>query len=110
MKNLKISVLTLIIATSLLSCDNRKRHDAERDVKEFSNYVDSVSIVSIENLNENWGKIEKIYTEKKLQAQSSVEALGDAPELNEKINKADSKYKDFKENYEFESEKFKISN
>ena len=105
MKTLKNLGWALVAAASLVACDNRKKEEAQKNVDAFSNYVDSVSVVSSENLNENWDNVERSYTEKKLQAQSYVETVGDDGAMKEKVDKADVKYNDFKANYLKEAEK-----
>lgn len=105
MKTLKLSILAIFVSASFLSCDNSKKQEAEKNVAQFSNYVDSVSVVSTEKLKENWENVENAYTEKKLQAQSSIESLGENPELNEKLNKVNSKYDEFKAKFQIDAEK-----
>lgn len=110
MKTLKLSILAIFVSASFLSCDNSKKQEAEKNVAQFSNYVDSVSVVSTEKLKENWENVENAYTEKKLQAQSSIESLGENPELNEKLNKVNSKYDEFKAKFQIDAEKLEASN
>ena len=104
MKTLKNFTLVLVAAASLVACDNSKKEEAQKNVDAFSNYVDSVTVVSTEKLNENWNNVEKSYTEKKLQAQSYVETVGDDGTMQEKVNKADAKYNDFKNKYLLDAE------
>ena len=99
MKNLKNLGLALVAAASLVACDNGKKDEAQKNVDAFSNYVDSVSLVSTENLKENWDNVERSYTEKKLQAQSYVETVGDDGAMKAKLDQADVKYNEFKAKY-----------
>ena len=106
MKTLKLVFLSLSLVSLLISCETNEEQEAERNVSEFSKYVDSVTAETADDLKVNWENIEKEYTEKKLQAQSSVEALGGHPDLNVKLNKANSKYNEFKKSIQFEIDKF----
>lgn len=106
MKTLKLVFLSLSLVSLLLSCETSEEQEAERDVSEFSKFVDSVATEDTDSLKVNWENVEKEYTEKKLQAQSSVEALGGHPKLNEKLNSANSKYNEFKKNIQIEIDKF----
>lgn len=99
MKNLKNLGLALLAAASLVACDNGKKDEAQKNVDDFSNYVDSVSVVSTENLNENWDNVERTYTEKKLQAQSYLETVGDDGAMKTKLDGADAKFNEFKAKY-----------
>lgn len=99
MKNLKNLGLALVAAASLVACDNSKKDEAQKNVDAFTNYVDSVSTVSNDKLAENWDNVEKSYTEKKLQAQSYVETVGDDGAMKTKLDEADAKYNDFKAKY-----------
>ncbi|MFD2907132.1 hypothetical protein ACFSX9_00145 [Flavobacterium ardleyense] len=99
MKTLKNLTLALVATATLVACDNSKKDQAQKNVDAFSNYVDSVSVVSTENLNANWEEIERVYTEKKLQAQSDVETTDDSGVLKSKLNEANSKYTEFKDKH-----------
>lgn len=105
MKNLKNLTLALVAAASLVACDSGKKDEAQKNVDAFSNYVDSVTVVSTDKLNENWDNVERSYTEKKLQAQSYVETVGDDGAMKDKVNQADVKFSEFKANYLIEAEK-----
>ncbi|MGV9004295.1 DUF6565 domain-containing protein [Flavobacterium sp.] len=106
MKTLKLALYFLPIFFLATSCETNEEREADRNVYEFSKYVDSVSTINTSDLKQNWENIEKTYTEKKLQAQSSVEAFGSRPKLNVKINQANSKYKQFRKKFQIEVDKF----
>ena len=110
MKTLKNFTLVLVAAASLVACDNSKKEEAQKNVDAFSNYVDSVTVVSTENLNENWENVEQTYTEKKLQAQSYVETVGDKGEMKDKLDKADAKYAEFKAKFLIDAEGLAAAN
>ena len=110
MKTLKNLTLVLVAAASLVACDNSKKEEAQKNVDAFSNYVDSVTVVSTENLNENWENVEQTYTEKKLQAQSYVETVGDKGEMKDKLDKADAKYAEFKAKFLIDAEGLAAAN
>ena len=99
MKKLHLSFLALLISAIFFSCKDPKVKDAEKFVINYSKYVDSISVVSTTYLKENWSKIESTTLEKKLQAESSVETIKKNPALKEKLNKVNSKFKNFKIKY-----------
>lgn len=107
MKNLKSLTIMLLSSIIFLSCKDGKEADAEKSITNFSNYVDSVSTISKENLKENWADIENTYSEKKLQAQSSLEITNNNPELKNKLDKVDAKYEDFKSKFQKEIDELK---
>ena len=108
MKKLKNLTLALVAAASLVACDNGKKEEVQKNVDAFSNYVDSVTIVSTENLNENWDNIEQSYTEKKLQVQSDIETINDEA-LTKKLNETSAKYDDFKQQYLLKAESLEMA-
>lgn len=110
MKNLKNLTLALVAAASLVACDTSKKDEAQKNVDAFANYVDSVSVVSTENLDQNWESVERTYTEKKLQAQSYVETIGEEGAMKNKLEETDAKFKDFKAKYLNDAEVLKAAN
>jgi hypothetical protein len=105
MKKVQLSILALLLGTSFFSCTDAKVKDAEKNVQNYARYVDSISVVSTENIKQNWNIVESTTLEKKLQAQSSVETIKDNPELKEKINIVNSKYNEFRIKYQQDVDK-----
>lgn len=105
MKKLQLSIIILLISVTLFSCEDANVKDAKNYVDNYADFVDSISIVSTKKLRDNWYKIESTYLEKKLQAQSSVETIGEFPELNEKLDKANSKFEELNIKHQIEAQK-----
>ncbi|WNM18368.1 hypothetical protein [Flavobacterium capsici] len=105
MKKLQLSIIILLISVTFFSCEDANVKDAKNYVDDYAEFVDSISVVSIKNLRDNWYKIESTYLEKKLQAQSSVETIRDNPKLKQKLNDASSKYNKFRTNYRLQVDK-----
>jgi cell division GTPase FtsZ len=105
MKTIKLAITALLISVSFISCNDDKKKFLEKDIILFSKYVDSVSSVSNEKLAGNWESIAKMYSEKKLQAQSSAEAIRDNIELIERVSTIISKFDKFKTRFHEENER-----
>lgn len=96
MKNLNkyLALTALTIITT--SCKDEKQEMANQKVEQFKMYVDSISEVATEKATENWVSIQNKYEQSKMEAQQTLTDLENKMELESMIEKADSKYEEYK--------------
>lgn len=96
MKNLKVILLFVALATVFTSCKENHKEMAEERADAFTNYVDSVSNVAADKSAETWDDIELGYQKAKLDAEAAIEEATDKETYQEKLDKANMKYEEYK--------------
>lgn len=105
MKNLKLIVSFLAIATSMTSCITNNETTAEMEVEKFETYVDSLSGVAAENSVESWNAVEKKYESLKNEVETFMENDETVEEFEARMNAAEKKYETYKSNVVAEKKK-----
>lgn len=96
MKNiLKHLALTALVILAI-SCKDEKQEIAHQKVAQFKMYVDSVSQLATDKTSENWETIQIRYEKIKMEAQDAMNELENKMDMESMIDKADSKYEEYK--------------
>jgi hypothetical protein len=96
MKNLKLSIVLLVSALTMMSCADEHKTKADKAVADYVTYVDSISDATSESLSEKWDEVETAFLNKKVAAETSLENLKERAELDKKMTSASTKYEEFK--------------
>lgn len=110
MKILKSFLVLTAITVSLSSCKDEKREKAELLVKNYTNYVDSISKVAVNDAVAKWEEFEKNAESKKMAAEAELSALADKTELEQKLEAPKQKFDAFKESISSEKAKIEAAN
>lgn len=105
MKNLKFCITVVTVATVMISCKDEKKVIAEKNVSEYTAYVDSVNNINPETAVENWDEIDAMEIFKKSEAQSSVNILSDKRVYEAEISASSDKYEKLRLTIEAEKQK-----
>ncbi|WP_366183950.1 hypothetical protein [Flavobacterium ovatum] len=94
----KVHVTFFIVATALVftSCKNESQKNAEKKLKSYSQYIDSVSNVAEEKASENWEAIEIKFNHIKMEADLALTTATDKEKNQAKLDEATTKYEGFK--------------
>jgi len=96
MRTLKLSLAVVAGALVLTSCNDEQKQMAQKEVNNYSEYIDSVSSVAADKASENWEAIEKNYQERKTDANNAIIAVKENADLQKSIDKSTLKYEEFK--------------
>lgn len=96
MKNLKLTLGTLLLATAFVACDNSKEKEAEKLVTDYTTYVDSVSNLNTEQSISDWEAIAAEHDTKKMKAESAVTGVEDKTKAENDIETASVTFENYK--------------
>jgi len=96
MKNLKLIVAFVVSATVFTACKETDKQMAEERVDSFTNYVDSLSNVAANESAEKWDEIEVGYEKAKIDAEASFADATDKDKYQERLDRANMKYEEYK--------------
>lgn len=110
MKNLKLTLGLVVLATAFTSCKDENQTIAESKVDSYEKYVDSVSNIAQEEAAINWAAIQADYEKMKMDAESALANAKDKEALQSEVNNTSIKYEDYKVKVVAESEKANAQN
>ena len=110
MKNLKL-VLTLVASATLFTaCKDSEKEMAEERVDSFTKYVDSLSTVAANESAQKWDDIEVSYEKAKIDAEASFAEATDRDVYQERLDKANMRYEEYKAKVVAEKERMNAEN
>jgi len=105
MTTLKLTIGICSLALLFTSCKDEKTAMAKENVKEYTNYVDSVSNLEYAEAYSNWENIENQYNNHKSMATVNVDDPKENENLQENVDEATLKYESYKAELLAEKEK-----
>jgi len=96
MKNLKLILAFVASSVVFTACKNADKEMADDRVDFFTLYVDSVSNISADDSAQRWDDVEMGYEKAKMDAESSLANSSNKEEYQERLDKANMKYEDYK--------------
>lgn len=96
MKNLKLTLGLLVIATAFTSCKDEKKSLAEKEVAMYTKYVDSVSSLEMATATAEWDAIQADYDRLKMNAENALNGVEETEDLQETVTSTTVKYEDYK--------------
>lgn len=96
MKNLKLILAFVATATVFTACKETEKEMADERVDSFTNYVDSISNVAANESAKTWDDIEVGYEKAKMDAEASFATISDKDMYQERLDKANMKYEEYK--------------
>lgn len=110
MKNLKLTLGLVAMATAFTSCKDENQEMAQKSVDSYEKYVDSISNVAEAEAAANWEAIQADYEKMKMDAESTVANAKDKDALQKEIDDASTKYDEYKVKVVAEKEKMDANN
>ena len=94
----KVPYIIAIIATAtaFTSCKDENQEKAERQLDNYTQYIDSVSKETEAKAVANWEAIDDNYQKAKADVENAITTATDKEKIQEKMNTASSKYDEFK--------------
>lgn len=96
MKTIKFTIVLCTLCLVFTSCKDAEREVAEKNVDEYSSYVDSISNLDLAQANSNWNNIEKGFNSCKSNANAKVTDIKENGDLKNDIDDVTQKFEDFK--------------
>lgn len=93
---LKIALLSVILAVTF-SCKNKENELAEKRIAALETYVDSIKMVSSEDVEKNWDKITTDYDRKNAEANEAISSSDEATKAasQSRVDASSAKYEEF---------------
>ncbi|CAM3601251.1 hypothetical protein FLGE108171_05285 [Flavobacterium gelidilacus] len=110
MKNLKLALGLVALATVFTSCKDEKQEMAQKSVDSYEKYVDSISNVAQAEAAANWEAIQTDYEKMKMDAEASLTEAKDKEALQTKVDNSSTKYEEYKVKVVAENEKMNADN
>lgn len=110
MKNLKLALGLVALATVFTSCKDEKQEMAQKSVDSYEKYVDSISNVAQAEAAANWEAIQTDYEKMKMDAEASLAEAKDKEALQTKVDNSSTKYEEYKVKVVAENEKMNADN
>jgi hypothetical protein len=110
MKNLKLTLGLVAMATAFTSCKDENQEMAQKSVDTYEKYVDSVSNIAQTEAAANWDAIQADYEKMKMDAESTTANAKDKEALQKEIDDASMKYDEYKGKVVAEKEKMDANN
>jgi len=96
MKNLKVKLVTLLLVTAFVACDDTKEKESQKLISDYTTYVDSVSNLSTEQSLNEWDVIATEHDNKKMKAESAVAGVKDKTKAENDIESASISFETYK--------------
>lgn len=96
MKNLKVTLGTLLLVTGFVACDDTKEKESQKLITDYTTYVDSVSSLSTEQSLNEWDAIATEHENKKMKAESAVAGVEDKTKAENEIEEASMSFETYK--------------
>ncbi|WP_339837175.1 DUF6565 domain-containing protein [uncultured Flavobacterium sp.] len=110
MKNLKLTLGLVALATVFTSCKDEKQEMAQKSVDSYEKYVDSISNVAQPEAAANWEAIQTDYEKMKMDAETSLAEAKEKEALQTKVDNTSTKYEEYKVKVVAENEKMNADN
>ena len=110
MKNLKLTLGLVAMATAFTSCKDENQEMAQKSVDSYEKYVDSISNIAQAEAAANWDAIQADYEKMKMDAESTIANAKDKDALQKEIDDASMKYDAYKVKVVAEKEKMDANN
>ncbi|WP_320814928.1 hypothetical protein [Flavobacterium sp.] len=96
MKNLKLTLGLVALATAFTSCKDENQQMAQDSVASYEKYVDSVSNVSQTEAAANWDAIQSDHDKMKMDAENTLANAKDKEALQTDVDNTSTKYEEYK--------------
>ncbi|RZJ29527.1 MAG: hypothetical protein EOO48_07280 [Flavobacterium sp.] len=93
-----------LLALSFTSCKSDEEKMAEKNVDNYTKYVDSLGNVAEADAKANWQAIEAEYNQKTTEAEAAVANMKDKTKAEERLNASKAKYEELKAKYSAQME------
>lgn len=110
MKNLKLALGLVALATIFTSCKDEKQEMAQKSVDSYEKYVDSISNVSQVEAAANWDTIQADYDKMKMDAEVTLAEAKEKETLQATVDNSSTKYEEYKVTVVAEKEKMQADN
>ena len=110
MKNLKLTLGLVAMATAFTSCKDENQEMAQKSVDSYEKYVDSISNIAEAEAAANWEAIQADFEKMKMDAESTVANVKEKEALQKEIDDASMKYDEYKVKVVAEKEKMDANN
>lgn len=110
MKNLKLALGLVALATIFTSCKDEKQEMAQKSVDSYEKYVDSISNVSQVEAAANWDAIQADYDKMKMDAELTLAEAKEKEALQVTVDNSSTKYEEYKVTVVAEKEKMQADN
>ncbi|HLP63864.1 hypothetical protein [Flavobacterium sp.] len=108
MKSFNWIVIGCFTLISIVSCKNVERQNAEKNVKVYSKFVDSVEVLQTETAVTSWGKIQQLNDQKKTNAVLALNKINNKETIEKELNESTIQFELFKSKIMVEQEKIKL--
>lgn len=96
MNTLKLSTGVCAIALLFASCQDGKKETAKKNVKQYENYVDSISNLDMAEAHSNWDKIENDFNSHKTMATENLDNITENQDLKKEVDKSTADFEAYK--------------
>ena len=110
MKTLQIVSVTLISAFTLFSCKSEETRNAEKQIKAYEQYVDSITAVAAADAAAKWNEIEVSYQTEKSKTEAAIQNLANKAEYEVNMKKTADKFETYKQSTATEKAKIDANN
>lgn len=114
MKNLKSIIVLVMMAATITACRNAEKEQRYESVDAYTDYVDSISNVSLVDVSYRWDEIETTVRERRDEAENHLHSITDddkwKDQYQQKIYATSEKYDDFRQRVITERQKTEATN
>lgn len=108
MKNFNWIVIGCFTLISIVSCKNVERQKAEKSVKIYSQFVDSVEVLQTKTAVHNWNDIQHQNDIKIVNAKIALNKINNKETIEKELNESTIQFELFKSKIMVEQEKIKL--
>lgn len=108
MKSFERIVIGCFALLSIISCKNVERQNAEKKVKTYSQFVDSVKVLQTKTAVHNWNDIQHQNDLKIVNAKIALNKINNKETIEKELNESTIQFELFKSKIVVEQEKIKL--
>lgn len=108
MKSFERIVIGCFALLSIISCKNVERQNAEKKVKTYSKFVDSVEVLQTKIAVQNWDNIQHQNNIKKVNAKIALNKINNKETIEKELNESTIQFELYKSKIVVEQEKIKL--
>lgn len=108
MKSFERIVIGCFALLSIISCKNVERQNAEKKVKIYSQFVDSVEVLQTKTAVHNWNDIQHQNDLKIVNAKIALNKINNKETIEKELNESTIQFELFKSKIVVEQEKIKL--
>jgi hypothetical protein len=108
MKSFEKIVIGCFTMLSIVSCKNVERQNAEKSVKTYSKFVDSVEVLQTKIAVNNWEAIQHQNDLKIINAKTALNKINNKETIEKELNELTIQFELFKSKIVVEQEKIKL--